>query len=150
MDKEKLQKEVKKRAVRKTKRTAKKKLRRTHPLSFVIWALALIVGVGIGVGACALICSNDGFTIVGESDRTLPINQKNPQYVYRDEGVRIVSFGRDISDRVTVQTNMIGGEDGVYGFDVSKDGFYYIIYTVDDPRFGEIKRIRTFTVGEGE
>ena len=151
MDKEKIQKEVKKQAVRKTKRTAKKKLRRIHPLSFVIWFLALAIGLGAGAGAYAFLCRNDGFEVVGEKDTTLPkLSEEGKYYEYADKGVKIVSRGKDISDRVKVETNMTEIDEGVYRIDASEEGVYYIVYTVDDVRFGEIRRVRTITVGGDE
>ena len=149
MDKEKLQQEAKKQVTRKAKRTAKKKIKRIHPLSFLVWILALALGVGAGVGACALICRNDGFEILGKSEIQIPV-EEGKTYDYTDKGVKIVSFGKDISNRVKINTNMIETDDGVYTVDASEEGLYYIIYTVDDPRYGDIKRVRTITVGGEE
>ena len=146
MDKERVQKQVKKQVVRKTKQTAKKKVRRIHPLSFVVWILALGLGIGIGAGACMFICRNDGFELIGKKEIIVPV-EEGKTYDYTDKGVKVISFGRDVSKRVQVSTNMTEVEDGVYSFDASKEGLYYLIYTIDDPRFGEIKRIRTITVG---
>ena len=148
MDKEKVQREVKKQVVRKTKRKAKKKIKRIHPLSFVVWLLALAIGVGVGAGAYVFLCRNDGFEVVGEKDATLPKQSgEGKYYEYTDKGVKIISRGKDISDRVKVETNMTEIDEGVYRFDASEEGLYYIIYTVDDVRFGEIRRVRTITVG---
>lgn len=146
MDKEKVQKQVKNQAVRKTKRTAKKKIKRIHPLSFVVWILALAMGIGAGVGTCAFICRNDGFEIIGKREITVQ-TQEGKVYEYTDKGAQVISFGKDISDRVKVDTNMTELDDGLYSFDASKEGFYYIVYTVDDVRFGDIRRVRTITVG---
>ena len=146
MDRDRAQQQVKKQAVRKTKRTAKKKIKRIHPLSFVVWLLALAIGVAVGVGACAFLCRNDGFTLIGKSEITVPV-EEGKTYEYTDKGVRAVSFGRDISRHVQVETNMTELGDGEYSFDASTEGVYYLIYTVDDARFGEIRRIRTIVVG---
>ena len=148
MDKERVQREVQNQAVRKTKRTAKKKLRRIHPLSFVVWILAIAIGIGAGAGACAFICRNDGFELVGKSALTVQkVEESGKLYEYTDKGVKIVSFGKDISDKVKIETNMEEVDDGVYAFDASEENVYYIVYTVDDARFGEIRRVRTITVG---
>ena len=146
MDKEKVQKEVKKQAVRKTKRTAKKKIKRIHPLSFLIWFLALALGIALGAGVCALICRNDCFELVGKSELTVSV-EEGKVYEYTDKGVKAISFGKDISKRVKVNTNMTEIDDGVYSFDASEEGLYYMIYTVDDPRLGNVKRVRTIIVG---
>ena len=146
MDREKIQQDVKKQATRTAKRKVKKKVKRIHPLSFVVWILALALGIAIGAGACAFICRNDGFELIGKSEITIPV-EEGKTYDYTDKGVKAVSFGKDISRRVKVDTNMTEADDGVYTVDASKEGLYYIIYTVDDPRYGEIKRVRTITVG---
>ncbi len=146
MDREKIQQEVKKQAVRKTKRTVKKKVKRIHPLSFVVWILALAIGIGVGAGACAFICRDDGFELIGKSEISIPV-EEGKTYDYTDKGVKAVSFGKDISRRVKVNTNLTETDDGVYELDASKEGLYYIIYTVDDPRYGNIKRVRMITVG---
>ena len=146
MDKEKMQKNVQKKVVSKTKRKAKSKIKRIHPLSFVVWILALALGIGLGAGVCAFLCRDDGFELIGKSEITIPV-EEGKIYDYTDKGVRAVSFGKDISKRVKVETNMAESDDGVYSFDASNAGLYYLIYTVDDPRYGEIKRVRTITVG---
>ena len=146
MDNDKVQQQVKNQAARKTKQTAKKKIRRVHPASFVVWILALALGVAIGAGVCALICRNDGFELIGKSEISVA-TEAGKTYTYVDKGVRAVSFGKDISHRVQVETNMTEVDDGEYSFDASSAGVYYLIYTVDDPRFGEIQRVRTIVVG---
>lgn len=146
MDKEKIQKEVKTKAIRKTKRKAKKKIKRIHPLSFVVWFLALAIGIGAGAGACAFICRNDGFELIGKREITVAV-EEGKTYEYKDKGVKAVSFGKDISKHVKISTNMTETDDGVYSFDASQEGVYYIVYTVEDARFGDIRRVRTITVG---
>ena len=146
MDRNRVQQQVKNSAVRKTKRTAKKKIRRIRPLSFVVWFLALAIGLAVGVGACAFLCRNDRFELIGKSEIAVPV-EEGKIYEYTDKGVRAVSFGKDISRRVQVETNMTELGDGEYSFDASSAGVYYLIYTVDDPRFGEIRRVRTIVVG---
>lgn len=155
MDNEKVQKQIQKKAQNKAKskakRTVKKKAKRISPLSYVIWLLVLAIGLAVGAGACAFLCRNDGFEVLGKKEQHLPIlgEGEGEVYEFTDKGVKIVSFGRDISDRVKVRTNMteVDAEEGKYAFDGTKEGVYYLIYTVDDPRFGEIQRVRTFFVG---
>ena len=146
MDKDRVQQQVKKQAVRKTKRTAKKKIKRIHPLSFVVWFLALAIGLAVGAGACAFLCRNDGFELIGKSEIYVPV-EEGKVYDYTDKGVRAVSLGKDISRRVKVKTNMAELGDGEYSFDASKAGVYYLIYTVDDARYGNVQRVRTIIVG---
>ena len=150
MDREKngqhIQKNVQKRVVSQTKRRVKKRVKRTHPLSFLMWGLALLLGLSVGCGACAFLCRNDCFELEGKSELYVEVAE-GQRYEYEDKGVRAVSFGRDISRRVKVRSNMTDEGDGVYSFDASEAGVYYLIYTVDDPRLGEIRRVRTIIVG---
>ena len=150
MDREQVQKNVqqnvKKQATRTVKRKAKKKIKRIHPLSFVVWIVALALGVALGAGACAFLCRNDGFELVGKSEIIIPL-EEGKTYEYTDKGAKAVSFGRNISRSVRVETDLKEIDDGVYEIDASCEGSYYIVYTVDDARFGEIKRVRTITVG---
>ena len=147
-DREKFTEELGQRAARKVKskakRKAKSKIKRIHPLSFVIWILCLALGAGLGVGAYRVLCSNDRFELRGDKSYVLPIGG---EVTYKDKGVEIISFGRDISDRVEIETNLTEtDEDGVYKIDTSQGGEYYIIYTVDSVKYGEIQRVRTITV----
>lgn len=147
-DRERFAQEVQTRATKKVKskakRKAKSKIKRIHPLSFVIWILCLALGAGLGVGAYRVVSANDRFTLRGEKSYTLPIGG---EVTYKDKGVEIVSFGGDISDRVSIETNLTEtDEEGVYKIDTSQGGEYYIIYTVDSIKYGEIQRVRTITV----
>lgn len=147
-DREKFREEVQNRATRKVKskakRKAKSKIKRIHPLSFVIWILCLALGAGLGIGAYRLVSANDRFTLRGDKSYVLPIGG---EVTYKDKGVQIISFGRDISDKVQIETNLTETDkDGVYKIDTSQGGEYYIIYTVDDIKYGEIQRVRTITV----
>lgn len=150
MDREKIGNAVKDHAVRKTKRTvkrkAKAKVKRIHPLSFVVWILVLAAGLGAGMGACTLLCMNDRFVLNGDVEMTVPV-QEGKVYEYTDRGATVISFGRDRSDEVKVSTNMEQLDPDTYSFDASKEGVYYMIYTIEDERFGQIRRVRTFYVG---
>ena len=147
-NREKITEEMQNRATRKVKskakRKARSKIKRIHPLSFVIWILCLALGAGLGVGAYKVVSANDRFVVRGEKSYVLPIGT---EVTYKDKGVQIISFGRDISDKVQIETNLTEtDEDGVYTIDTSQGGEYYIIYTVDDIKYGEIQRVRTITV----
>ena len=149
--KEELREKAKKKVARKAKSKAKSKAKRTakkiSALSYVIWAIALVGGIALGAVSCAFVCRNDGFRLNGKAEYTLTVGQE--ENVYSDKGAQVISFGRDISKDVKVSTNLKELGDGEYEIDTSDEGVYYIIYTVDDVRFGDIKRVRTFRVVGG-
>ena len=66
-------KKVKRKVKSKVKRKAKSKARGIHPLTYVICALALLVGVGAGIGAYSFVCREDCFRLKGEAEYTVPL-----------------------------------------------------------------------------
>ena len=134
---------AKSRAKRKVKSKAKSKAKRIHPLTWVICALALIIGVGAGIGAYSFISRNDCFKLRGDAEYTVSVGA---EVTYVDEGVKIISFGKDISSEVEVKTNLKKISSGKYAVDTTKPTEYYIIYTVDDAKYGNIQKVRTITV----
>ena len=124
----------------------------------LIILLVTIIGGAIGVGACWFVCRDDCFTIIGKDEFTLPmttLENVNGEFVevptsYVDEGVKIVSFGRDISDEVYIETDLKQNPDGSYYAD--EVGTYYMIYKTNDIKYGKIftvERIRLITFVEG-
>lgn len=114
-------------------------------ISYFFCMLMLVIGLAIGWFGGEYICRNDAFELVGEKEYAVKINEVNFQY--KEEGVRIIEFGRDISGDVLVETNMLKLDNGTYTADTTVPGRYYIKYTVESMRYGEIERIRIFTVG---
>ena len=142
-DMDKLESKAKKKIKRKVKSSAKRKAKGVHPLTWVIAVLALIIGVGAGIGAYSFISRDDCFKLKGDAEYTVPVGA---DITYVDEGVRIISFGKDISSEVNVRTNLKKISSGKYAVDTSEPGEYYMIYTVDDAKYGNIQRVRTITV----
>ena len=136
---------AKSRAKRKTRAYAKKKMRRANLITVFISLFALIAGVAVGVFAYRYICRDDRFEMRGKKEVRVELNAS--EFFYYDDGVEIVEFGKDISDEVDVQTNMtyLGGDR--YTVDTSVPGRYYVKYTVDSPKYGEVCKIRTIVVG---
>ncbi len=145
--KNKVQKKAKSKVKRKVKSKAKSKAKKIHPATYIIALLCLALGIGAGAGACALVCKDDCFKLKGKKSYTVSVGTP---LVYGDEGVKIVSFGGDISDRVEIETNLTETVDGRYTADTSQTGEYYIIYTVDSVKYGKIQRVRTISVTEVE
>ena len=144
---EQIKNKVQKKAKSKVKRKAKSKAKRIHPATYIIALLCLALGIGAGAGGYALVSRNDCFTLKGKSSYTVSVGTP---LVYGDEGVKVISFGGDISHRVSVETNLTKTDDGRYTADTSHAGEYYIIYTVESVKYGNIQRVRTISVTEVE
>ena len=120
----------------------------------LIILLVTIIGFAIGAGACFVVSPNDCFDLIGQDEITLTLRNDDEEISeensYRDEGVKIVSLGRDISDKVYIMTDLKQNDDG--GYYADQAGTYYIIYRVNDIKYGKIfniQRIRLVTFVEG-
>ena len=133
----------------KTQRKVEKNIKKaTKRLTFGgIFAilLCLVVGVSGGVFSYKFITRNDGFILNGDKSFSIKLNE---QFAYTEDGYTCVSMGKDITGKVKIETNMTRNDDGTYSIDTSEAGEYYMVYTVDDNKFGDIKRVRTFVVGD--
>lgn len=138
----------------KSRRPTSRKIKSLGFKAILIILLVTIIGGAIGVGACWIISRDDCFTIIGNDEITLTLRAEgediNINNSYYDEGVKVVSFGRDVSDKVSITTDLKQNQDGSYYAD--EIGTYYIIYKVDDIKYGKIftvQRIRLITFVEG-
>ena len=127
------------------KKGAKSFKRKRKKVSLFACLLALFIGVVLGYLGGEYICQNDTFMLVGEKNYSVSLGA--PDFVYEEEGVRIIEFGKDISDSACVETNMTSLGDGKYTVDTTVPGKYYIKYTVESYRYGEVCKIRVFSVG---
>lgn len=139
-------------ASRSTKSTARK-VKKIEIKALLIFLLVILFGGVIGAGVCWYVCRDDCFTIIGNEEITLTLKEDDeligPRNSYRDDGVNVISFGRDVSDKVYIETNLKQYPDGNYYAD--EIGTYYIIYKVDDIKYGKIftvQRIRLITFVE--
>ena len=96
-------------------------------------AFATIGGVG-GVYAGYALTRNDCFTLNGKDEITMTLNER-----YIDEGVSVIAFGVDDSNKVIIETDMKQDTDGYYA---ETEGTYYIKYTVDNLKYGKIFKIQ--------
>lgn len=115
--------------------SAAKAAKKLHPATVVLAAVFLAVGIGAGVFASEALSAGDSFTLNGGREVHLSLGE-----AFDDPGVTVLSFGRDISDRVQV-----GGDAD--RFDADTPGTYYFVYTVDDLRWGDYQLVRTVIVG---
>lgn len=59
---------------------------------------------------------------------------------YLDEGVKVVAFGVDETDKVEIETNLKKDKDGAYF--AQTEGTYYIKYTVNNIKYGSIFKVQ--------
>lgn len=136
-------------AERRMKRKAKGKWRRLHAATKAIVIFCALAGIAAGALFGMRMSRNDRFLLLGESHYTVELGS---EYLYAEEGVEAVCFGRDVSGKLSVQTSLQKNAEGKYVIPTDKEGVYTIVYTVDCIKFGEnapngaIRRIRTFTV----
>lgn len=110
-------------------------IKKTNGLTIFLVALFFVVGVLGGVGGYYFLSKNDEFLLVGEKEITIALNSE-----YVEQGVKVISFGKDKSKEVSITGEV----------DVTKPGKYTITYTSNDIKFKNVKRVRTITVLSGE
>lgn len=127
-----------------TKRSAKKNLKKIGTGGIIAVVCLLLIGVVGGIFTLKYFTRNDCFNLLGKDEITLMIGE-----TYVDDGIYVVSFGRDISDQVYIETNLQMNEQGEFYAD--EVGTYYIVYKVDDIKYDKlftIQRIRLITFVE--
>ena len=144
--------ELREQGERRTRRRAKSKLKKLHPATKALAVLFLVIGLIGGYTVCGFLSKNDRFVLVGDTAFSIDVGAS---YTYTEQGVEAVQFGRDVSDKLTVETDLEKDANGNYVIPTDKEGVYTITYTVDAYKFqkgenGVIKRIRTFTVNAAE
>lgn len=127
-----------------TQKNIEKTIKKMHPITLVVGLVFLVLGVVIGYFTSNFITKNDSFELIGDSSIVVEVGATG---IYTDEGVKCISYGRDLSKNVIVNTNMTKNDDGTYSFDTTEEGEFYIIYTVDDVKYKGIQRVRVITVG---
>ena len=128
----------------KEQKNIEKTIKKMHPMTLIIGIVFLIMGVAIGYFTSFYLTKNDVFDVLGDKNVVVEVGSSG---VYTDQGVKCISYGRDLSSDVVIDTNMTKNDDGTYTFDTTKEGEFYIIYTVDDVKYKGIQRVRVITVG---
>ena len=122
-----------------------KSVKKTGLKGLLVALLCLIIGAGVGLGAYFIVCRNDTFEIIGKDEITITIDD-----VYQDKGVKVIEFGKDVSDKVVVETNLVLDGEGK----PTQEGTFYFKYTVDSLKYGKIFKIQKIrlvsVVGSGE
>lgn len=105
--------------------------------------LCFILGAMVGIGAEKLVTKNDTFELKGNVEYKYNVGD---DIFYQEEGYKVISFGKDLTEKVKITTNLKTDEDGNYYCSNAEAGEYYIIYTVDSKKYGKVQKFRTFTV----
>ena len=113
--------------------------------------LIIVVFAGIGVGTGFVLTRNDCFEIIGQDEIELQASEK-----YFDQGVKVVEFGKNCQDKVSIETDMKTNADGSFSPQVDEDNnpilkTYYIIYKVNTfklSKLATIERIRLISFVE--
>ena len=109
------------------------KQRKNHPVAFLLVALFLVLGALGGYFTLKYLTKDDVFKILGEQTVVLNVGEN-----FVDGGVKIVAFGKDISDNVKIEIDE--------NFDKNVAGRYYVKYTVDNLRFKGVIKYRYIDV----
>ena len=126
------------------RKNVKKQMKKVKPIAVVLAIILLVGGAFGGWFGCKILTKNDCFELIGKDEITLTVGKPYP-----DEGVKVVSFGKDLSDKVNVETNLTKSEDGTYTS--SEIGTFYMVYTVDSLKYNtifKIQKIRLITFVE--
>lgn len=117
------------------KRKVKKALKKANEKIVLCLTIFIVLGAAIGYFTTNHLTKNDTFSLIGEKDITLNINQE-----YIEEGVNVISFGKDLKEQVVIESNL----------DTTKEGEYTIIYTIKNSfKYKDIKRVRYIYVVNG-
>ena len=127
-------------------RSAKKAAKKSHKAIKWIALIFFIIGFTAGYFGGEYLCVNDCFALNGETHITV---KQGTAYTYYEEGATVISLGRDLSSEVIIETDLTPTENGTYPIDTSVEQTYTITYTVDDFRYGSVKKIRFITVTGG-
>ena len=130
-----------------SKKTSKKVNKQLKKISFgamVGAILLLIVGVVGGYFGVKFMVRNDCFVLNGQDELTLQLGE-----TYTDEGAKIVSFGKDVSEDIIIETDLKQNEDGSYY--AEQEGTYFMVYKSNNFKYGsffKVQKIRLITFVE--
>ncbi len=119
---------------KKSAKQVERKMKKAGPIAVLVIVVFFVVGLLGGYLTFLLTSSHDCFDMLGEEEVTLTLDEK-----YIDEGVKIIEFGKDISENVEYDTNLLSDGNEFYAEEV---GTYYIKYSVDSFKYGKIFKIQ--------
>ena len=130
-----------------SKRTLKKVNKELKKLSvgaILVAVMLLVVGAVGGFFGLKVVMKNDCFVLNGQDEITLQLSE-----TYTDEGAKVIAFGKDDANKVTIETNLTKNEDGSYT--AEEVGTYYMVYKVENLKYGKlfkVQKIRLITFVE--
>ena len=126
----------------------KKALKKMHAGYAAIIVICLLIGAAAGAFFAHNAVKTDVFELNGEKESTVKVGDV---LTYTDEGVKCVSMGKDVSDKVEIRTNMTRSADGkTFTGDTAAAGEYFIEYKITEGRYAGLCRVRVFTVVPAE
>lgn len=117
----------------KTSKKVKKELSKFSSVAKMLALILFVVGVIGGVFTTYYFTRNDTFQIIGETEIHLNVGEE-----YIEQGVKIIAFGKDISDQVIIKGTV----------NTSIEDVYVLKYTVNNFRFKNYTLYKKITVGE--
>lgn len=118
-------------AKKSTKRkNAKKAVKKIHKAYIVVMAVSLVIGLAAGYFVGEYRYGKDALALNGNKISEYAVGEA---VSYADEGIKYISDGKDLSDKVEIETNM-AVVDGKYTGTVDDENELYIIYTVTEGR----------------
>lgn len=113
--------------------------------ALLLGVVFLIIGIISGCLAYYILCKDDKLELLGESQLTFSVGETA---TYVEDGFVAISFGKDISSTVEIESDLEKDTSGKYIINTSSEGTYFIKYTFKDYHFNTIIKYRTFTVSE--
>ena len=135
-------------AIKKSARNSiEKSLLKMPTKTIVCIVLCFLFGVLIAFSSLFLVCRNDKFVINGQKNISIIVGTE-----YKDEGVTIKSFGKDISNQASIKVYKDGKflEKGLDDIDTTQEGDYQIVYSLSNLRFRNVELIRTLSISIAE
>lgn len=120
---------------KKTNKKINKTIKKASAGAIILAVVLLVVGAVGGYFGVKFLTRNDCFEIVGKDELTLTLGEN-----YADQSVKAISFGKDVSEKVEIETNLKQNEDGSYYAD--EVGTYYIVYKVNDIKYNSIFKVQ--------
>ena len=131
-------------------KSVKKSVKKTNSKTLISVVVCFILALVLGVGVCFVMGRNDEFTLLGDDVVVIQVGQ-----TYKDDGVKIIEYGIDMSGKAVVSTNLKVNEQGEYYADESMlanpPDKFYICYTVKSIKFGfvyGVQKIRFITFSD--
>ena len=124
---------TKKQIQKKVQKELVKEIKKTSPKLIAVILIFFVLGVASGAFANYFICKNDKFVVLGEKEITLTVGD-----TYLEEGAKAISFGKDVSSAITVESDI----------DTLTPGEYEVVYKCSNFKYKDIIRVRKVIVVE--